>query len=91
MTRLVNISDLLIKQDRKIFLYVKKKGLKYTNKKSEVIYSSQEDFYPGGEEHPSTSVLGDIVKKRQIDYSHQQHRKCFPNRFDFAESYATKE
>ena len=47
-------------------MYVKKKGLKYTNKKSEVIYSSQEDFYPGGEEHPSTSVLGDIVKKGKM-------------------------
>ena len=41
----------------------KEDELKYAHNKSCVIYSSQEAFYPGGKEHPSTSVVGDIDKK----------------------------
>ena len=46
------------------FFYKRKKredGFKYAHNKSCVVYSSQEAFYPGGEEHPSTSVVGDII------------------------------
>ena len=35
-------------------------GFKYAHKKSCMMYSSQESFYPGGEEHPSSSSVGDI-------------------------------
>ena len=66
MMSLVNILALLIKQDHKRFVFVGKEnnnGVKYTHNKSCVIYSSQKDFYTGGKEHPSTSVVGDTVKK----------------------------
>ena len=32
----------------------------YSHNKLCVIYSPQEDFYPSSEDHPSTSVVGDI-------------------------------
>ena len=45
-----------------IFIHRRKLyGFKYAHNKSCIIYSSQEAFYPGDEEHLSTSVVGEII------------------------------
>ena len=60
-----------------------------SDNKSYVIYSCQEAMYHGGEEHPLSSVVGDISKKGQIDYSRLQQKAHLPNQFYVAESCAT--
>ena len=69
----------------------KEDELKYAHNKSCVIYSSQEAFYPGGKEHPSTSVVGDIDKKGgNFDYIHRQNRARLPKRFYLVERHDKK-
>ena len=53
----------------------------------------QEEFYPSGEDHPPTSVVGDIFLKegQKIDCIHQQHRACFPKRFYLEKRCDTKQ
>ena len=42
-------------------IFVPKKRYKYDDKKSCVIYSTHEDFYPGDKEHPTASIVGVII------------------------------
>ena len=42
-------------------VFFEKNGFKYADKKIYIIYSSQEAFYPNGEENPSTSFVGYIT------------------------------
>ena len=67
-------------------LWRKYNELKYSHNKPCILYCPQEAFYFGDKEHPSISVVVNIVKKKkEIEYSHQQHRARLTDRFYWEE------